>query len=189
MDEAGPLLLALYGRELRLVCARTGQHFQGCAAAAGWLAKQGCRGKAFKALKGMRQLDVAAAWVRHATEPKCDEFAADVGRMLDLAGFAPASNRLRVRDLVKEVKLFDIFDEDGNKATSSDEDGTRQCDAHGREYDGTGCEENGTRPCDATGGDDDHEALQQTKEMESKNNNSSTKDEPEIAVIFLLLCL
>mmetsp|Transcript_14419 Transcript_14419/g.46502 ORF Transcript_14419/g.46502 Transcript_14419/m.46502 type:complete len:201 (+) Transcript_14419:1-603(+) len=111
VDGAAPVLLELHGRLLRLVCRRAGQHFQGMAAAAGWLARHGCRGKA---LKTMRQLDIVAAWLRHVTAPKGDELVATINQMLDVAGFAAASG-LKVRNLLHEVQVFDIFDEgDGN---------------------------------------------------------------------------
>ena len=89
MEGAGHMLQEFHGRLLRLVCSRTGMHFEGLAAAAGWLARHGCRGKeANKLLKSLRQMDMVAAWVRHVTAPKCDGLVASVGQRLDLAGFA-----------------------------------------------------------------------------------------------------
>ena len=81
LEGAGPVLLELHGRLLRLVSARAGHHFQGWGAAAGWLARRGSRDKA---LKTMRQLDVVAAWVRHATGPKSEETVAAVRQLMDV---------------------------------------------------------------------------------------------------------
>ncbi len=100
LDGAGPVLLELLGRFLRLVSGRAGQHFQGLATAAGWLARSGGRGKA---LKAMRQLDVDAAWVRHATAPKSDELVEAVSQLLDLLTGDEAGEAITTEENLKEV--------------------------------------------------------------------------------------
>ena len=65
--DASEILLALHGSLLRLVCARTRVHFQGLAAAARWLRREGLISN--NQHKKLAQLDVVAAFIRHATIP------------------------------------------------------------------------------------------------------------------------
>ncbi len=129
-------------------------------------------------MKQLGQLDVVAAWLRHATEPLSGQFVARVARSLDecgLAAVAGGGGRPRVRDLLREADgvFFDIFEDEETvpaavgeevEATGRNEEGTRRkCDAAGRDDDGTrhhceatGCEDDGARhQSAATGRDDD----------------------------------
>ncbi len=96
------MLQGLHGRFLRLVCERAGVHFEGLAAASRWLARQGCKDK--KALKKVAQVDVVAAWLRHAMVPLGDTSVARVALQLDQCGVAAAASsggRPQVRDMLR----------------------------------------------------------------------------------------
>ncbi len=101
MEWAAPLLLELHGRLLRLVCARSG-----LAAAARWHSRHGCKDK--RAMKQFGQLDVIAAWLRHATEPLSSQFVTRVVRAMDDCGLAAAAGgdgRPMVRKLLREADV------------------------------------------------------------------------------------
>ena len=70
--DAPALILQLHGNVLRHASEVTGGHFEGVGVAAKSLYKSGLVDAALR--KKLNQLDIAAAFVRHATRPKIDEF-------------------------------------------------------------------------------------------------------------------
>jgi hypothetical protein len=67
---AAELLLGLHGSCLRTICERTGVHTEGLAQAARTAKIKGKLGR------NLRELDTTAAWIRHVTAPKCEQFLA-----------------------------------------------------------------------------------------------------------------
>ena len=80
MDGAPAILLGLHGSLLRQACARTGEHFAGLSAAARMLRRRGIINN--KMQKQLTHLDVAAAYVRHATMPLAARIEAELNAML-----------------------------------------------------------------------------------------------------------
>jgi hypothetical protein len=83
--DAAALLLALHGQLLRLISDAHGAHFEGLG--------QCARSKRFSGgtSRRLRQLDHAAAWIRHVTGPRCSTFLAEIHRELALSEAAPAT--------------------------------------------------------------------------------------------------
>ena len=71
------LLVEAHGRALRLVCARAGRHFQGLASA----------GRALRlparVSKKLIRVDVATAYLRHATRPMVESFLQELDAAMD----------------------------------------------------------------------------------------------------------
>ena len=90
IDNAAGLLLALHGRLLRGAAMKTGEDFQGLAAAGSWLRRKAgndqARKKRFnRVAKQLRTLDDVTGWLRHATSPRVTRFAKEVTAFIDEA--------------------------------------------------------------------------------------------------------
>ena len=81
MNNAAALILDIHGHLLRIACAKLGQHHEGLAKAARVLAQQRLISDSMK--KAMLNVDTAAAFVRHITQPKNDMLQDQLKSMLD----------------------------------------------------------------------------------------------------------
>jgi hypothetical protein len=70
--DAAALLLALHGHVLRQISETHGHHYEGLG--------QCAKSKQFSCgvSRRLRQLDNAAAWIRHVTGPRCSAFVAEI---------------------------------------------------------------------------------------------------------------
>ena len=73
---ADMVILQLHGEALRAACSLSGKHHQGLQAAARTLSSAGLIGAKVK--RGLLQLDIAAAWCRHATVQRSADFLAEL---------------------------------------------------------------------------------------------------------------
>ena len=73
-------MIEAHGRALRLVAEEAGVHFQGLAALAGHLRRQGCSDR--RLLRRLSALDAAAGVIRHITVVSVDEMEMDIKRAL-----------------------------------------------------------------------------------------------------------
>ena len=77
------LLVRLHGSALRLLSREAGMHFEGLASAGRFFCRAGRLGSRHS--RRLRQLDDVCAWLRHATECKCDDFMDDLAAVLSLS--------------------------------------------------------------------------------------------------------
>lgn len=104
MDGAGPLLLDLYGRLLRMVCSGTGVHFEGIGSAGRYLFGKEVLEKKYK--NKFAQLDDVAAFVRHVSVPMCQKFEHDVDVQL-------AKLQLPMKEESEKVQLVPVVSSSG----------------------------------------------------------------------------
>ena len=99
LPDAPAIILQLHGSILRLLCHRSGTSFDGVGSVARALRRSGHPNNAMK--KKLEQLDIAAAWVRHANGPRAARLLSDVDKCLHLVRDAAKSGGVILHDHVR----------------------------------------------------------------------------------------